>query len=366
MLIWRIIPAILMLPVWVCVYVCVRRGVRLFGARRGEHFVQVISFLLSTAIMLPAINIWGSTKVWTIVVLHLCAFALVVQLIRFVVRRARHRPLPRHWERLYQLTVIPVLCTGLIFACGWHNLRNVVETGYTISTGKTVAGYRAALVADVHYGTSTDRASIQAVADRIAARQVDLVLLCGDIVDESTTLSEAREVFRIFGQIESTYGTYFVYGNHDPAPYTGQPNYTDEELAAALEDGGVTALVDQTVQITDDLVLAGRQDRSTSRLAVSSLLQGVDREDFILLMDHQPDEFAEKAEAGVDLQVSGHTHNGQIFPIGWLTRLLHVDDLVYGSETVDGMAAVVTSGLSGWGYPIRTQGHSEYVILDIR
>lgn len=366
MLIWRVIPVIVMLPVWVCVYVCARRAVAFLAPQRSRRFVQILSFLLSAAVMLPAIAVWGPASLWTLAVLHLCAFALVTQLVNYLVKRLRKAPPPRIWNALYRLAVLPILCTGLTFAYGWWNIRSVVETDYTIFTDKEVAGYQVALLADIHYGTSTDRTSMQELADRISAQQVDLVFLCGDIVDESTTRSEMQEVFQIFGQVQSTYGTYFVYGNHDPSFYTSTPNYTTEQLAAALADSGITALADQTVQVTDDLVLVGRRDRSVGRLSVESLLQGVDPEDFILVLDHQPDEFAEKAAAGVDLQLSGHTHDGQIFPIGWLTRLLHTDDLIYGLKTVEGMQAVVTSGVSGWGYPVRTQGHSEYVLITIQ
>ena len=82
-------------------------------------------------------------------------------------------------------------------------------------------------------------------------------------------------------------------------------------------------------------------------------------------MDHQPGDLKENNRQGIDLQVSGHTHAGQIWPTGQLMQLLGINEINYGYRKTGNLQTVVTSGMAGWGYPIRTGGHCEYVIIDV-
>ena len=205
----------------------------------------------------------------------------------------------------------------------------------------------------------------------IAAVAVTVItdkLLGGDIVDEGTELAEMQAAISALGAIESEFGVYYVFGNHDRAPYTASPHFTEAELLAALAESGVTVLDDETVLLNGELWLAGRADagHGAERKATAALLEGADADDFILLIDHQPVGFEENIAAGVDLQLSGHTHNGQIWPVAHIIELFKTADLVYGHRQTGEFHAVVSSGIVGWGYPIRTQGHSEYVVVEIR
>ena len=86
---------------------------------------------------------------------------------------------------------------------------------------------------------------------------------------------------------------------------------------------------------------------------------------FILLLDHQPSELEKNSELGYDLQLSGHTHKGQIWPVGLISELFNFNELEYGYKEIDDFKVIVSSGISGWNYPIRTGSKSEYVIIDI-
>ena len=172
----------------------------------------------------------------------------------------------------------------------------------------------------------------------------------------------------MFGGMKSQYGVYYVYGNHDRQPYTNNRSYTDEELENAILAGGITILEDGYTEINDDLVLAGRGDAAwgnvSGRASTEEILEGVDRNKYIILADHQPIEAEENDAQGVDLELSGHTHAGQIWPTGLLTELS--GGLNYGKYQVGNCNVVVSSGFAGWGYPIRTGKHSEYVIVTIQ
>lgn len=186
------------------------------------------------------------------------------------------------------------------------------------------------------------------------------------MTDERSTLEGGREVCRTLGGVKTRLGVYYVLGNHDTARYSKNPPFTVQELMDALREGGVTLLVDEAVCPEEGLALVGRMDRSFPRATVREVMRGVDPARYIILADHQPYELEAKAAAGVDLQVSGHTHSGQVYPMGHLCSLLHIGDLNYGQGRFGGMVAVVTSGFTGWGAPLRTQNHSEYVIISIR
>ena len=201
---------------------------------------------------------------------------------------------------------------------------------------------------------------------RLDKVDADIVILGGDIVDESTTKSDMEYVFEVFGDIKNKKGIYYVYGNHDRQQYKAKPAYTNNELINTIIDNNIEILYDNYVIISDSVVLAGREDYSHTRETVTNILKDVNKDDYIIMVDHQPVQYVENIDNGVDLIVSGHTHGGQVFPIEFFINLLHTADLSYGYEKFENMDAIVSSGLVGWGYPIRTQKHSEYVIVDIK
>ena len=88
-------------------------------------------------------------------------------------------------------------------------------------------------------------------------------------------------------------------------------------------------------------------------------------EGYQILIDHQPLERAENERLGVDLQLSGHTHNGQVFPIGMLSSLLSINEQTYGLQTIGDLTSIVSSGAGGWGYAFRNEGICEYVVIDL-
>lgn len=366
-LVWVVLPALVLFPVYISLFHSAKRAVELLAPQKSVKFRRVVSILVSAALWLPALNLFGALGVWSVLVMHFCVFGLLTNLLRRIVLRVRKTPPARVWNVLWHLSVLPLVLTVAVFCYGYVNMRQLYETDYTIYTDKAVpeAGYRGALLADTHYGNVTGHDRVASLVQTLNEKQLDFVLLGGDIVDEGTTRAEMEDVFALLGNLRTTYGVYFVYGNHDRAHYSSPPQFSDEELSAAMAENHITVLEDEAVTLTDSLTLIGRKDRSEERISAQKLMAGVNPDAFSMMLDHQPNEFPEKADAGVDLQLSGHTHAGQIFPIGFMITLLHTSDLYYGHTTVGGMDAIVTAGVSGWGYPIRTQAHSEYVLFTI-
>jgi predicted MPP superfamily phosphohydrolase len=169
----------------------------------------------------------------------------------------------------------------------------------------------------------------------------------------------------IVGSLETTYGTFFAYGNHDLANHGPKPPYTKEELDRALTDHGVCILDDQSHTVAG-LTLIGRHDaafaRNAERAPLEQLLDGIDRSKPILLIDHQPREMKKAAAAGVTLQVSGHTHAGQVWPMSWFAQLFAFS---YGHRCVDGMHAIISSGMGNRGNVLRSGCTAEIVVIHL-
>ena len=175
-----------------------------------------------------------------------------------------------------------------------------------------------------------------------------------------------QQTFQALSTIQNQYGIYYVYGNHDQALYASQPAFTPEILKQTIEQNNIHILCDDSIRIQDEITLIGRDDRSHQRVSTSDLLQNVSSDDFLLLMDHQPVELDTNNQLQIDLQVSGHTHGGQMFPVGILSEWLGFGEMNYGYRQLSHMQVVVSSGIAGWGYPLRTGSQSEYLIINIQ
>jgi predicted MPP superfamily phosphohydrolase len=181
------------------------------------------------------------------------------------------------------------------------------------------------------------------------------------------------DAFRILGGIKSKYGVFYVYGNHDIQNYSDNKTFTEAEHKQILEASGIRILRDEVYEINDEFVIAGRLDVSFERytkeprVSIDKLLENVDKSKFILTLDHQPNDYDKNKAAGTDLILSGHTHAGQIWPANFFLELFKFNDGVYGMERdEDGFNAIITSGIAGWGYTIKTSSPAEYVIVDIK
>ncbi|MCX6572871.1 MAG: metallophosphoesterase, partial [Candidatus Aminicenantes bacterium] len=156
--------------------------------------------------------------------------------------------------------------------------------------------------------------------------------------------------------MSSVYGTYGIPGNHERFSRAGAGGF--------LERAGIRLLQDEVVRIGDALTLAGRKDaRSRDRMPVAELLAAAPLDLPVILLAHRPTGFDEARAAGVDIQLSGHTHHGQLFPINFITA--HQYDLSWGHLERGGAHLFVTSGVQAWGPPVRTVGASEILVLHL-
>jgi len=326
----------------------------LTGKRSWLFAALPVVFLIGVAIFAPIAMV--------VVILHLILVWALCDLVGYVVQKLRKQSFKRYYQGAFA-----ILLTAVYLAMGWYNAHHIVQTNYTFQTEKLLGrdSLRIVLIADSHLGEVLTSEKFVEELKNIQAAQPDLVVICGDYVDDDTTKADILLATKALGELESTYGTYYVFGNHDKG-YMRSRDFTADELRSTLTENGITILQDDALLIDDSFYLIGRQDRSEhSRASIAELTADLDPSKYTVVLNHQPNDYDNEAASGVDLVLSGHTHGGHIFPVGEIGLLIGANDKIYGAEQREKTNFVVTSGISGWGVPFKTFAISEYVVIDI-
>jgi len=257
---------------------------------------------------------------------------------------------------------------ALLLAVGSRNAWSPVVREYDLNIDKTSVVAKKewiiAVASDIHLGNTVGRKHLRRLVDRMNAMNPDLILLPGDVIDDSIEPFLRNRMGELLGQLKAVNGVYAVLGNHEY--YGGHI----ERYIAEMDKLGIRVLQDEVAEIGGALYVAGRKDKTAEaagpngRVAVGELLRGLDHNKPILLMDHQPTKFAEAAKAGADVMLSGHTHRGQFAPNHLFTRRLF--ELDWGYMRKGAMHVVVSSGFGTWGPPIRIGSRSEIIRIRIK
>lgn len=278
-------------------------------------------------------------------------------------------------RKIYYAGITAIVVTIVYMSWGWYQAHNVWQKYYTIHTDKAVGSIKLALIADSHTGTTFDGDGFAEHVKEIQAQKPDAVLIAGDFVDDDTSLSDMKKCCEALGTLDTKYGVYYVFGNHDKGYYASERRgYDGDDIIAELEKNGVTVLQDETVLLGDSFYITGRQDlsevidRGGSRADIEDLVKELDDSKYQIVMDHQPADYAHEKAAGVDLVLSGHTHGGQMLLMKLFQEITGMggNDQIYGLEDLDGSDFLVTSGISDWAIKFKTGCRSEYVIINIQ
>lgn len=352
------------------ILVCILVGIYLYlWARRFWGMFRSFSEKKRTlfAVFTSAAGIYIAWPVYRLGGMVLAYFLVICFLLEFVhlfVKKVLKKE-GRVWNFLYQSGLLSLGITLLIMVYGLVNMQIVHEKRYELSTQKQIDDLRIGAISDLHLGNTMDAEKLKGYCDEIEANQIDLFALVGDIFDENTTKEEMLAGCKVLGEVKSTYGTYYVLGNHDPNTFKEKQNYTRKEMVDAMKQAGIHVLEDEVVQLKQ-LNIVGRKDASESdRKAIGTLLKEIQNDNYTLVLDHQPVELEESKTERIDLQLSGHTHAGQIWPTGYILKKMGVHEFTYGHKKEGNMDLIVTSGIGGWGYPIRTVSQCEYLICEI-
>ena len=250
-----------------------------------------------------------------------------------------------------------------ILVAGYLNSNIPRATHLTVVVEKNAGqlnSLRVAMVSDIHLGNIYGRKSLARIVNTINEYSPDVVLLVGDIFDGNLEPVIKNDMCAEFNNLQTKYGAYFASGNHERIREREDRNTAIDYLATH----GIQPLLDAVILIDSSFYIVGRKDRSTrTRKTIPELLNGIDMQFPVILLDHQPYNLEEAEQAGIDLQLSGHTHNGQMFPLNFITGKIY--ELDWGFLQKGKTKFYISCGVGTWGPPIRTAGFSEVVIIDL-
>ncbi|HEX7583274.1 MAG TPA: metallophosphoesterase, partial [Prolixibacteraceae bacterium] len=218
------------------------------------------------------------------------------------------------------------------------------------------------MASDLHLGALIGERREKRLLDIVNEQKPDLVLLCGDLVDGDIAPVLRKNLGRHIQEIRTPLGVYAILGNHE---YIGGI----EKTLPYLKSINIRVLIDETVTLPGGIQFVGRNDRSGSRMTnglkpLAHLLSGTDPAKPVIVMNHQPFNLGEAVQNKVDLHLSGHTHNGQLWPFNYMTEAIF--EISYGLMKKGNSNFYVSSGFGTWGPTVRIGKSSEVVVFKLK
>ncbi len=321
---------------------------------------------------------------WLGVLVYVIIIVFIADGIRLILYKSKKIPKEKLSLRKTIVTVgtICIISILTISIIGAINARQITITKYQINVEKIVKNkekLKIVMVADLHLGYNIGCRQMQQMVKKINQEKPDVVAIAGDIFDnEYKALDNPKKLIKIFKQIKSKYGVYAVYGNHDVeekvlAGFTfsfgKKKKVSNIKMDQLLEKANINLLRDEGVLIDNRFYLYGRPDYKklgrgiTKRKTPEQITKNMDKEKPIIVIDHQPRQLQELQDAGVDIDLSGHTHNGQLFPGNLLLPIMWENP--YGYRKKGKMHSFVTSGIGLFGPNMRVGSKAEIVSITV-
>ncbi len=303
---------------------------------------------------------WGS--LWVGFLIYLFFFVIILDIARFGFFVSGFSPVGfiQNYERFKIIVAgIGIIVSACVVTSGFVNARTPIVRNLSVNIPQEVSGkktWNIIAVSDVHLGTLVNSSRAESLVSSIRSFHPDLVLFLGDTLDEDAESALRRDVGFALKEIQAPYGIFGIAGNHEYiSGIDSSINY--------LETHGVRVLRDQYSVIGGAFTLVGRDDRSNkNRKSLDNLLEEISTSTPIILLDHQPFYLKDVAENGrVHLQLSGHTHHGQLWPFNFITKSVY--EVSWGYKKINYTHFYVSSGWGTWGPPIRTGNTPELIHL---
>ena len=379
----KLLPQIIFFSIFFTVYglvnyYIVKRGLAVISPSfKTIYLIVLIFFVLSFVLgrflertdipVLPQALTWIGSF-WLAFMLYFFLSILLIDILRLINHFIPFFPsiITENREAAKKITALIVVSITFLFVIGGHiNTYFPVIKNVNIEVGKKAGDMKElniALVSDLHLGSILGDSFLERIEKKIEALKPDIILFAGDIVDEDVGSILKNNIGSTLKRYKAPLGIYAITGNHE---------YFSGADAAAdyLNSHGVVMLRDTVVKINDAFYLAGREDRQRNsmgrkRKEITELLKDVDKSLPLILMDHQPFKLEEAANNNVDLQVSGHTHNGQLWPFNYITDMVY--EIAWGYKKKENTHIYVSCGVGTWGPPVRTGSRPEVVNIRIK
>ena len=257
------------------------------------------------------------------------------------------------------LFILIISLSAFVVVCGVINFNTIRTSEYSIEVpgrSSPVKNLRIAFVSDFHLNEGTGIRFVEKFIEKIDTIKPDLMLFGGDIVEGNMEGENMDRFEKLLRGIKTRYGVYGVLGNHE--------HYARQDKGSFFMKAGIDILSDTVTIIDHSFNLAGRNDSHIrTRKSVEDLLKSAVDSLPVILVDHRPTEIELISRSSADVVFSGHTHNGQLFPINLITRSVY--ELSHGYMKKGKTHFFVSSGIRLWGPPVRTTGKSEIMVIDI-
>lgn len=315
-------------------------------------------------------DIWlGIGAFWFAYLVYFILILLFIDLIIFLNSKLNFLPdifLNNNitFKRYVALAVIVIV--SLIVFLGNLNKRNIeIKTlQLTIPKGKSKLNeVNIVMASDIHLSPIDGEKLLTRIIDKMNSLKPDIVLLAGDIVDDKAEILEKRGIGKSFHKLKSKYGVYTINGNHEFI------NGIDGSVLYA-EHLGLTTIRDSYILIDSSFYVIGREDKSMpqftgqQRKSLEEIISDIPKDFPLILLDHTPLNLEEAEKNNIHLQLSGHTHHGQIWPGNLITKMIY--EVSWGYKKKGNTHYYVSSGAGTWGPPVRTGSSSEIVNLKIK
>jgi len=262
--------------------------------------------------------------------------------------------------------VVVVALVSIPIFIGHLNTKNIKVNTLDLSIPKkesSLTDLNVVFLSDLHLSVINDESFLQEVVNNVNALKPDIVLFGGDIVDDKVKILDRKKIGESFRKIKSKYGVFTCTGNHE---------YINEVQSSVkwIKRFGIKVIQDEAIKIADIFYLVGREDRSINqftdrrRKTLNDILSRTEKRLPMILLDHQPLNLEEAQQNGINLQLSGHAHHGQIFPANLITNLVY--ELSCGYLKKANTHYYVTSGVGTWGPPVRIGSATEIVNIKIK
>lgn len=320
------------------------------------------SSLIVTAVsVLTDVTIPGTLKFITMFIFAIFIYIFMIYLITDIFKiifKLIHKPFISN--KLQGVMVVSLSAVICIF--GYFNSHNTKIREYTMITDKNISPpIKIAALADIHIGSDMTQKRLAQQIDRINAANPDIIFIAGDIIDSNAN-EFTPEYINTFKKLYAPLGVYVVFGNHDY--YCGNK----EKVLSLFNQAGFKTLVDEAAYVPEkDFYIIGRnyvnQHSKSNRMDIEKLAENIDKDKLIIILDHAPFSLDDGKKISADVQISGHTHNGQFFPVNLIVKNMY--EIAHGMKNYDGFHVFVTSGLGLWGPPIRVGTDSEIMVINV-
>jgi len=321
---------------------------------------------------LPAIiyDIWlGIGAIWFAFFVYFILLLLGLDIIRLFNSFFNFLPkyIYHNYEETKKITAIVIIAlVGLIVFLGNLNKRDITVKNLNITLPKgngKLNELNMVMASDLHLSPIDGERLLSKIIDKINSVNPDIVLFAGDIVDDKAVILQDRGIGESYKRLNPKYGIYSITGNHE---YINDV----EPSVKFMEQYGMKVIRDSYELVDSSFYLVGREDvamrqfTGKERKSLDAMINLINSDYPKILLDHTPVRLEQAEKSGIDLQLSGHTHHGQIWPGNIITNMIY--EVSWGYLKNGPTQYYVSSGAGTWGPPVRTGSKSEIVNIKIK